>query len=179
MTNLMEPGKIVCFYSGGIKSLAALWNILADEQYKDYAIQVHHVTIINHTGKFREAAEKVRQTLVKIRAECSRKLIITENQVNFSCLPAPSRLPSDIDICAFVAAQMVNTDPSIRYVVMGFSNEDSHNSSNGNAVKRVQAYLAMTKQNPESALNAEYLFPLVTKSRSQILELLPVWNGDY
>lgn len=175
----MVPGKIVCFYSGGAKSLASLWSILIDEQYKDYIIHVHHVVIVNHTGKFREAAEKVRQTLARIKTECSRELIITENQVNFSCLPAPSRLPSDIDICAFVAAQMVNTDPSIRYVVMGFSSEDNNDGPNDSAVKRAQAYLAMTKQNPEAAPDAEYLCPQIDKSRLQILELLPDWGRDY
>jgi len=162
--------KIVCLYSGGIKSVAYLAKILTDKQYDDYIIQVHYINIINHTREFQSAVEAVNKSLKFFQEASHRKFVVTENQVNFSCLPAPSPLPLDIDICVFVASQMINVDPSIRFVVMGFSKDDLANSD---MFAQMQAYLEMTKQNPDASLDAEYLFPLIDNSYDEILAMQP------
>ena len=158
--------KIVCLYSGGFKSRACLFELLNNEQYREYIIQVHHVNIINHTTQFQSDSQAVKDRLISLQKTARKKFTISENQINFSCLPPQSSLPDDIDICAFVASQMINNDQSIRYIAMGFSNE---NFVQTDMLNRIQAALDLTKLNPDAALDAEYIFPLMNKTRAEVL----------
>lgn len=160
--------KIVCLYSGGFKSRACLFELLNNKQYREYIIQVHHVSIINHATQFQNSSKAVKDTLISLQKTARKKFTISENQINFSCLPPQSSLPDDIDICAFVASQMINNDRSIRYIAMGFSNE---NFVQTDMLNRIQAALDLTKLNPDAALDAEYIFPLMNKTRADAIAL--------
>jgi hypothetical protein len=162
--------KIVCLYSGGFKSRACLFELLNNKQYQEYIIQVHHVSIINHATQFQSSSQAIKDTLKIIQKAAGKKFTVSENQINFSCLPPQSSLPDDIDICAFVASQMVNNDQSIRYIAMGFSNE---NFVQTDILNRIQAALDLTKLNPDAALDAEYIFPLMNKTRAEAIALVP------
>lgn len=162
--------KIVCLYSGGFKSRACLFELLNNQQYQEYMIQVHYVNIINHATQFQSSSQTVKDALKIIQKTARKKFTISENQINFSCLPPQSSLPDDIDICAFVVSQMINNDQSIRYIAMGFSNEIFVQPD---ILERIQAALELTKLNPDAALDAEYIFPLIDKTRAEDVALAP------
>lgn len=165
--------KIVCFYAGGIKSIALLLQILLDKKYIDYLIQVHSIEIINHTMQFRQELITIERTLQFFQQYSEREFLTTQNQVNFSCLPLGSPLPSNFEICLFVASQMINVDPSIEYIAFGNSLEDIEKfKPYGNLREKAEAYLEMAKLNPEGALNAKHLFPFLSVSRAQVIEQL-------
>lgn len=115
--------KIVYLYSDGFKSRACLFKLLNDKQYREYIIQVYHISIINHATQFQNSAQGVKDILKSVQKTTRKKFTISENQINFSYLTLQSLLPDDIDICAFVASQMINNDQSICYIAMGFSRE--------------------------------------------------------
>lgn len=158
--------KLICLYSGGVKSVACLSEVLTNKLYEDYIVQVHYVHIINHTGQFKKDVDDVKKTLKYFQDTSERAFIISENQINFSCLPYPSLLPNDIDICVFVANQMLSTDKAVRYIAMGFSKEDFGIQA---IFSRIQKSLDLTKINPDAALDAEYIFPLSNKTRVEII----------
>lgn len=162
--------KIVCFYSGGKKSLACLFAILNNPEYKEYLIQIHYIHIINHTQQHRQALEAVKSTLPIFKEFFNRDFIVTENQINFSCLPAPAALPADSDICLFVASQIINIDISVRYIALGFSSEQLQaNTDYGNLAKKIDVNLASNRQNPHASKDVEYLLPCREISNAEIV----------
>ncbi len=163
--------RIICFYSGGIKSVASLMALLLEEKFKDYIIQVHYINIVNYKKEFQLAARAVEKSLTAFSKFTERKFLISENQINFSCLPFSSKLPADIDICGFVASQMVAVDPSIRYIVMGLSSADLAKTGSSASLDKLDAYLAMAKEQPEASADVEYFFPLMDLEQSSISAL--------
>lgn len=162
--------KIVCFYSGGKKSLACLFAILSNPEYKEYLIQIHYIHIVNHKQQYKQALDAVKATLPVFKEYFQREFIVTENQINFSCLPAPAKLPADSDICLFIASQIINIDISVRYVALGFSHEQlESNNEYGNLAKKISANLASNRENPYSAQDAEYLLPCGEMSDVEIV----------
>jgi hypothetical protein len=65
---------------------------------------------------------------------------------------------------------MINNDQSIRYIAMGVSNEIS---AQPDMLERIQATLELTRLNPAAALDAEYIFPLIDKTRAEAVALAP------
>ena len=59
--------KILCLYSGGLDSAGALWKIINDESYSNHQILIHHVHIVNATGRYFAEKQAVEQTIPLFR----------------------------------------------------------------------------------------------------------------
>lgn len=154
--------KLVCLYSGGAKSIVCLSKILNDPQYNDMLIQVHYIHMVNYKREFQVAQERVKKSLVNFKDNFADRLIFSENQINFSCLPVSSPLPDDNSICLFVATQMYNVDNEVIYVALGYSKVEFEAKK---LSQQIQAYTQMLKESSNRGINSGFIFPLVANSR--------------
>lgn len=164
--------QIFCLYSGGLKSVGNLWYILSNPKYNDYIIHIHHIHILNYENHAKAEAHAVKQTLDFILKQFKREFIISENQINFNCLPKASKLPNNLDICAFVASQYISVNPDIAYILVGYSKEDNE-SNYLKDISRFNLSLERAKELNTASKEVSLLSPLQYLSRNQINLMLP------
>ncbi len=162
--------KIICLYSGGKKSIACLLAILNDPQYNEFVIQVHYVHLIDYQHDFIVALEKVKKSLCYFQKNFPNRVIVSENQVNFSCLPARSALPNTIDIYLFVARQIVAVDVNLRHVVMGFTHDDLTNPI---ISKKIETNFELLCSGSNIARQVKLLLPLRDITVAEIISKVP------
>lgn len=162
--------KIFCLYSGGIKSIACLLAILNDPQYNEFVIQVHYVHHIDYRNDFVVALEKVKKSLSYFQKNFPGRVMVSENQVNFSCLPARSALPNPVDIHLFVARQIVAVDVNLRHVVMGFTHDDLTNPM---LSKKIETHFELLCPDSSIARQVKLLLPLRDTTIDEIISEIP------
>ena len=158
--------KIFCLYSGGKKTIACLLAILNDPQYSEFVIQAHYVHHIDYRNDFVVALEKVKKSLSYFQKNFPDRVIVSENQVNFSCLPARSALPNPVDIHLFVARQIVAVDVNLRHVVMGFTHDDLTNPM---LSKKIEAHFELLCSDSSIARQVKLLLPLRDTTVDEII----------
>lgn len=113
---------LIVLWSGGLDSTLCAYKALRETEFD---VHLHHIRLINHSGRNSGECHAVRQILPMLMA--IRPFSYTESTLDFSCLH-PSGC--DEDVCTFVAAKLVESEAP-RYgsvVVWEGSNADDWNS---------------------------------------------------
>lgn len=158
--------KVICLYSGGKKSIACLLAILNDPEYNDFIIQVHYVHLIDYRNEFMATLEKVKNSLSYFQSKFPERFIVSENQVNFSCLPERSILPNPIDICLFIARQVVTSDDVLRQIIMGFTHDDL---SDAMLCRKLENFFGFKKEGSNIMQQTRVVLPLQNMTVDQII----------
>ncbi len=165
--------KILCLYSGGLDSAGALWKIINDESYSNHQILIHHVHILNATGRYFAENQAVEQTIPLFRKYTHHQLYYSSTIMDFKFL-APW-VPIDADVYGFVAANLANIDLSIEVIVIGRTLDDKNSGGDSNIqiVDCVERELYLNKLGRQNYSSAKCLTPVVDLTKQQIWEILP------
>ena len=165
--------KILCLYSGGLDSAGALWKIINDESYSNYQVLIHHVHIVNATGRYYAEKQAVEQTIPLFRKYTHHQLYYSSTIMDFNFL-AP-RVPIDADVYGFVAANLLNIDLSIEAIVIGRTLDDKNSGGDSNIqiVDCVEQELLLNNVGRQNYSSAKCLTPVVDLTKQQIWEMLP------
>lgn len=166
--------KILCLYSGGLDSAGALWRIINDKAYSNHQILIHHVHILNATGRYFAEKQAVEQTIPLFRKYTHHQLYYSSTIMDFKFL-AP-QVPIDANVYGFVAANLVNIDLSIEVIVIGRTLDDKNSGGDSNiqiadCVERELYFNNLGRQNYSSA---KCLTPVVDLTKQQIWDMLPI-----
>lgn len=162
---------ILCMYSGGLDSAGMLHVLLTREEYKDFAIHVHHLHLVNPENRALVAHAVTLGALEHMRKSGYREFSYSESLHRY---PAFNRqIVWDADFCAFMAGNICNTTSDIRYVALGCTKMDIEQGGHDfqGRMDRAQAIFRAVKslnQNP-----SEYIFPLVQLTKREVWDLLP------
>ncbi|MEO9806513.1 MAG: 7-cyano-7-deazaguanine synthase [Reichenbachiella sp.] len=171
----MKP-TILCLLSGGVDSTGALHQLITNDQYQGFDLIVHHINIVNRERRALAESQAVKNILNYYVDHLQAQFIYTESTsdtTGFAPLQS-KRFPFDMDICTFMAANLVAAYPAISKIVRGRTKTDLEGADTS-YVKRT----ARTKSILESVImfdaieTPEYLFPVIDFTKEEIWNFLP------
>ncbi|MEO0367799.1 MAG: 7-cyano-7-deazaguanine synthase [Pseudomonadota bacterium] len=173
----MARDTILCMFSGGIDSTGVLHQMFDDEQYQTRPLIVQHIFLQNRENRAQAEIESVRKIMAYYQETyADRKFTYTEsvfNTTGFAPLKA-SRFPFDMDVCAFVAANVCVSRKDIGAVAMGRTKTDLE-SGGDNFKKRMERaqniFRAVYSLEPEPL--PDYIFPVVDMTKQEIWQSMP------
>ncbi|MDO9632189.1 MAG: hypothetical protein Q7I92_09865, partial [Humidesulfovibrio sp.] len=113
---------ILCMYSGGLDSAGMLHVLLTRDEFKDFAIHVHHMHLVNPENRALVEHAVTLSALEHMRQSGYREFSYSESLHRY---PAFNRqIIWDADLCAFMAGNICNSTPEIRYVALGRTKTD-------------------------------------------------------
>lgn len=159
----MTP-SILLMWSGGVGSTCALLHLLTDPTYKDFDIIVHHLHIRNRNDKAIAEASACRSVLEYIQNKKKyRQFFFSESNHDYLFMTEGryQRLPHDLDLVSFHAANMCAGNKGIRYVILGSTKTDFEDVSDYKQLfDRAQGILASTLALDEDAMELDVETPL-------------------
>lgn len=164
-------GMILCMYSGGLDSAGMLHVLLTGDEYRDFAVHVHHMHLVNPENRALAERAVTLGALAHMRRSGYRAFGYSESLHRY---PAFNRqIPWDADLCAFMAGNICNATPDIRHVALGRTKTDTEHAGHDfqGRMARAQAIFRAVKalnQNP-----SEYIFPVGQLTKREVWELLP------
>ncbi|MBU1042559.1 MAG: 7-cyano-7-deazaguanine synthase [Proteobacteria bacterium] len=162
---------ILCMYSGGLDSAGLLHVLLTRDEFKDYAIHVHHLQLVNPENRALVMHAVTQGALEHMRKSGYREFSYSESLHRY---PAFNRqLIWDADLCAFMAGNICNATSDIRYVALGVTKTDIEQGGSDfqGRMGRAQTIFRAVKSlnlNP-----SEQILPLAQLTKRDIWELLP------
>lgn len=166
----MTP-SILLMWSGGIGSTCALLHLLTDPTYKDFDIIVHHLHIRNRRKKAIAEADACRNVLEYIQDKKKyRQFFFSESnhEFNFMVEPKYSREVNDLDLVAFMTANICASNKGIRYVVYGSTKTDFDNIIDYQKLfDRAQSILTATLSLDEDDMELDIELPLALHTMFQ------------
>ena len=162
---------ILCMYSGGLDSVGALYRLCTDPKYAGYRIHVHHMHLHNIENRARAEMIATRRTLATF-ARLGHKLdLFTQSAHEYTFMRG--NFVWDMDMCAFMSANMTLINPSIRHVAMGRTKTDVDSGSDdfSRRMERAQAVFRAVRMLAKAP--AGYIFPVVDMTKREIWDMLP------
>jgi hypothetical protein len=164
-------GVILCMYSGSLGSAGMLSALLTREEYTGFAIHVHHMHLVNPENRALVEHSVTLGALEHLRKSGYREFSYSESLHRYPAFN--QQILWDADLCAFMAGNICNTSPDIRYVALGRTKTDDEQAGHDLLARmaRSQAIFRAVKalnQNP-----SEYIFPVAQLSKREIWTLLP------
>lgn len=159
-------------FSGGVDSFGTLYRLLSDDEFKDYRIHVHHMHLINREN--RALAEKnAMEKAVKLfnQPDKFKPFVLTQSVHRYDFMKRS--MIWDMDMSAFMAANICAVDMSIKYVAMGRTKTDVDTSGTNfearmeRAQKVFRAVLSLSKS------EASYIFPVLEMNKTEVWKMLP------
>jgi len=155
-------------YSGGLDSAGMLYQLLTEEQYANFSIHVHHVSLLNFQN--REKAEMVATQKTTEIMQRIKPFKVTYGVVDYMFL---SKMLLDTDTCAFVAGQISLTDRSIKHIAVGRQKDDL-----GNNTAREESVVKRDALLDSLFLYSKYpvpdmIYPVVHMTKKEIWDMLP------
>ncbi len=172
----MKRNAILCMLSGGIDSTGALHQLLSDADYANRDLLVHHIILQNRENRAQAELDAVSRILDYYQRHFpDRPFVYTEsifNTMGFAPLQS-MRFPFDMDVCAFMAANIAVADKNIREVAMGRTQTDL--AGGGDLKLRMERAQRIFKSvySLERESPPNYIFPVVNFSKAQIWGMLP------
>lgn len=117
----------LCMFSGGIDSTAMLHSLLNNPNYERFNVYVHHIRMINREQRSDAELHAVRNIIQYYRDDINvRPFDYKESVFDTSTMDRKwsNRFPYDMDVVAFVAAQVCLAKPQIKYAAMGVMRDD-------------------------------------------------------
>ena len=161
---------IVSMFSGGLDSTGSLWKLLSSDEYKNFHIHVHHINILNVESREKAEFKAVMKMLNSLNNN-GFKFSFSQGIQDFRYLHQIG-FPMDMDICAFVAGQMVRCIPNIQHIAMGRTISDMAEGGLdfSNRMERAQRIF---KNSIDGVSNPSYIFPVVKYSKKEVFDMLP------
>ncbi|MBX2847761.1 MAG: 7-cyano-7-deazaguanine synthase [Acidiferrobacterales bacterium] len=173
----MKKDTILCMFSGGIDSSGVLHSLITDKDYHDRDLIVQHIVLQNRENRAQAEIAAVEKIISFYQAHYpTRTFTYTEsvfNTTGFAPLQA-SRFPFDMDVCAFMAANIAVARKDVRQVAMGRTKTDV-DSGGDDFQQRMQRAQAVFKAvySLESEVVPTYIFPMINLTKAQVWESLP------
>lgn len=158
----MEQKTILAMYSGGLDSLGMVYKLLTEEEYKDYAVHIHHVH--NRNVEHRDRAEKIAvEMALKELARLGFKFEYSESEIGSQ--PYNGKFMYDTDSINFFAGYICSVNPNIEKIAMGMQAND-HNQSLEERRVRANAILS-------AFTSAEKIYPVLDSTKREIYLSMP------
>ncbi len=170
---LNDSKSILCMFSGGLDSLGVLYRLLTATEYSDYDIHVHHMHLMNREDRTEAEAHAVESVLPVIQKLTCRNIRYTENLVEYRFLK--SKFVWDMDLAAFMAANIVREYQDIAKVAMGRTRTDIEDGSIQffDRMERAQNLYEMTLSLEKDFIMPERIFPVADLTKAEIYKMLP------
>lgn len=149
-------------YSGGLDSLGMVYKLLTEEQYKDYAVHVHHVHNKNVENRWRAEQIAVDIALKELK-QLGFKFEYSESEIGTQ--PYGRHFLFDTDTMNFFAGYICNVNPQIKLVAMGMQANDGNHALTERRVRANKILSAFT--------TAEKIYPVLNMSKREIYDMLP------
>ena len=158
----MEQQIILAMYSGGLDSLGMVYKLLTEDQYKDYAVHVHHVHNKNAENRWR--AEQIAVDIAtKELKNLGFKFAYSESEIG--TLPFGDKFMFDTDSMNFFAGYVCSVNPNIVKVAMGMQANDANQRLEERRIRANKILQAFT--------NAEKIYPVMNMTKREIYDMLP------
>lgn len=159
-------------YSGGLDSVGALYRLLTDEVYADYDIHAHHMHLHNRENRAKAEQLATHATIEEFKALAPRPFYYSESGHDYRFLK--KRFIWDMDISAFMAANIAAADASIVHVAMGRTQTDVEGGGESfqRRMERAQKVFRALWDLEQREIPS-YIFPVVELSKLQVWEMLP------
>lgn len=158
----MEQPTILAMYSGGLDSLGMVYKLLTEEEYKDYAVHVHHVHNKNAENRWR--AEQIAVDIAtKELKNLSFKFAYSESEIG--TLPFGDKFMFDTDSMNFFAGYVCSVNPNIVKVAMGMQANDANQRLEERRIRGNKILQAFT--------TAEKIYPVMNMTKREIYDMLP------
>ncbi len=163
-------------FSGGIDSTGVLHKLMTDSEYLEHPLIVQHIHIFNRENRALAEASAVKKILKYYKEHSDREFLVTEsifNTTGFAPLQA-NRFPFDMDVCAFMGANICAARKDIGRVAMGRTKTDVDSGGDNFMLrmKRAQSIFKSVLALEKDRL-PEYIFPVVDFEKKEIWDFLP------
>ncbi len=162
---------ILCMYSGGLDSAGMLHLLLTRDEYKDFAVHVHHMHLVNPENRAAAEQAATMSAMEYLRQSGARAFGYSESVHRYPAFDL--HFIWDADLCAFMAGNICNASPSIRYVALGRTRTDTETAGHEfeRRMARAQAIFQAAKaMNPHPS---EYIFPVAHLTKQELWEAIP------
>lgn len=163
--------SILSMFSGGVDSFGVLYRLLTADEFKDYRIQVHHMHLINRENRALAEKGAVEKALMHFKGKEYRPFTFTQSTHRYDFMRRS--MIWDMDISAFMAANICAVDLSIRHVAMGRTKTDVETSGSNFAARMERAQKIFKAVLSLSKSEAEYIFPVIEMDKTQVWTMLP------
>ncbi len=158
---------ILLMWSGGLDSTGVLWKLLNDDIYSLFNIHAHHISLWNHEGRSTPEGFAIDQILSELDLVQKCNLSYTDSLIEFPTINGI--FPYDADVVAFVAAQICNALPNIRYVANGVTRDD-YSESSDYSLRIGRSYSVF---NSACTRRVEQIRPVSDMTKADIWTMLP------
>ena len=149
-------------YSGGLDSLGMVYKLLTEDEYKDYAVHVHHVHNKNAENRWR--AEQIAVDIAtKELKTLGFKFAYSESEIG--TLPFGDSFMFDTDSMNFFAGYVCSVNPNIVKVAMGMQANDANQRLEERRIRGNKILQAFTP--------AEKIYPVMNMTKREIYDMLP------
>ena len=167
----MNP-VILSMYSGGLDSVGVLYRLLADDQFADFDVHVHHMHVVNRENRAVAEERAVAKTLALFKEGVDyRPFKFTQSLHRYDFMQ--KGMVWDMDLCAFVAGNICAVDPNIAHVAMGRTNTDLDGGGEGFLKRMERAQTIFKAVISLDETDATYIFPVVEQSKEAVWNMLP------
>lgn len=149
-------------YSGGLDSLGMVYKLLTEDQYKDYAIHVHHVHNKNVENRWRAEAIAV-DIATKELKNLGLKFDYSESEIGTQ--KYGTTFMFDTDSMNFFAGYVASVNPDIKKVAMGMQANDVNQRLDERRIRGNKILQAFTA--------AEKIYPVMNMTKREIHDMLP------
>lgn len=168
---MAKKRKILCMYSGGLDSVGNLYRLLKDEEFANYRIHVHHLSLKNKEGRAPAERMAVKKTLDYFAShEEFRKFEYTNSLHDYTFMRG--YIAYDTFWYAFMAANIMIADQSIEHVAVGRTKSDIDSAASMEHAHRGHEIFHATLP---LALRFErsYIYPVAHLKKKEIWDMLP------
>jgi 7-cyano-7-deazaguanine synthase in queuosine biosynthesis len=158
----MEQQIILAMYSGGLDSLGMVYKLLTEEEYKDYAVHIHHVHNKNVEKRWRAEAVAVEHTVKELR-QLGYNFVYSESEIGSQ--PYNGSFMYDSDTMSYFAGYICSTNSNIVRVAMGMQANDG-NLALEERRKRADKILA-------AFTDVKKIYPVLDMTKREIYLSLP------
>ena len=157
-----QKPTILAMYSGGLDSLGMVYKLLTEDEYKDYAVHVHHVHNKNAENRWR--AEQIAVDIAtKELKTLGFKFAYSESEIG--TLPFGDSFMFDTDSMNFFAGYVCSVNPNIVKVAMGMQANDANQRLEERRIRGNKILQAFT--------TAEKIYPVMNMTKREIYDMLP------
>ncbi|YCM44008.1 7-cyano-7-deazaguanine synthase [Verrucomicrobiaceae bacterium 227] len=172
MTLETEKPIILCMFSGGLDSVGVLYQLLTAPEYAGFEIQVHHMHLLNREERAEAEAHAVTALYEAFREATGRHFTTTENVMEYRFMER--NFMWDMDLAAFMSANIVRVTPGIAKVAMGRTKTDITDAKADfhRRMERAQNLFEVLLSLEKGPI-PERIFPVVEFTKAEIFEMLP------
>jgi len=157
-----QKPTILAMYSGGLDSLGMVYKLLTEDEYKNYAVHVHHVHNKNAENRWR--AEQIAVDIAtKELKTLGFKFAYSESEIG--TLPFGDKFMFDTDSMNFFAGYVCSVNPNIVKVAMGMQANDANQRLEERRIRGNKILQAFTP--------AEKIYPVMNMTKREIYDMLP------